>query len=233
MNRIGCCVIVGAGDVCAGFLPEKRKEDLWIAADAGYRILGNTGIRPDLYVGDGDSLKSDPDIPERIIFPRVKDETDSLAAVRCGMERGYRRFCLFGALGGSRFSHSVANVQTLLYIRANGCDGVIASAESVVRILDAGLGPYPVPFENASESGKDGPYVSLFAVAGDAVVSISNAEYEAERLALTPEFPLGVSNEPREGCLITVHSGKVLAVMEPGRRMPSQRFDPEAFFPKG
>ena len=230
MNRAGCCIIVCAGDVRPDFLPEKRKKDLWIAADAGYRILEDAGIRPDLYVGDGDSLKGVPDIPERVLLPRVKDETDSLAAARCGMERGYRRFCLFGALGGDRFSHSVANVQTLLYLRANGCDGLLTSAESVVRILDAGSGPYSVPGGNNPKTGEGCSYVSLFAVAGEAEVSISNAEYEASRLVLTPEYPLGVSNEPHEGCTVTVHRGKVLAVMEPGRRDPEQRFDPEIFF---
>ena len=96
-------------------LPEKRELDLWIAADAGYKALREAGIEPDVFVGDGDSLGYIPDISDRTVLRCEKDDTDTEAAIRLGFERGFTRFVLLGALGGKRFSHSLANIRCLSY----------------------------------------------------------------------------------------------------------------------
>ena len=73
--RKGVCVIVCAGDLEPGFLPEKTKSDFWIAADAGLRAMREAGIEPDVYIGDGDSLRKAPDVTRSIILPVRKDDT--------------------------------------------------------------------------------------------------------------------------------------------------------------
>jgi len=203
----GICYIVSAGDASKRLLPKKMSGDLVIAADAGYLLLRGAGIEPDLYVGDGDSLGFVPDVKDKLLLPSVKNDTDTVAAVDLGFERGYGHFVLFGALGGRRFSHSLANVQTLLYIDSRGGEGVIVDENCTVRLLTAESGEYALT--------QRGGYFSLFAVAGDVSVSVKGAKYELDHGVISPDFPLGVSNEPQDGCAVTVHSGRVILVLEP------------------
>ncbi|MBP5231216.1 MAG: thiamine diphosphokinase [Clostridia bacterium] len=219
----GLCVVVCAGRVLPAFLPEKRPGDFWIAADAGYRTAVEAGRTPDLFVGDGDSLGTVPEVPEKKVLPRVKDDTDSAAAVKAGLERGFRRFCLLGALGGDRFSHAAANVQLLRYLRTNGAEGLLADERCVLRFLSPEDGTFELP-------AGPGGFFSLFALDGSASLSVRNAAYSGEDIRLTPDFPLGVSNEPLPGCEIRVRSGLVMLAAEPDPGVPVRRFDPVPWF---
>ena len=200
------CYIVAAGDTEAVLPSRKSEGDCWMAADAGLRTMRLAGITPDLFIGDGDSLGEAPDCPGTLL-PKVKDDTDTMAAVRCGLEKGYRRFCVFGGLGGSRFSHSVANVQMLKFLSDHGAFGILFDRHAVVRLLRPEDGVFRLPLTDG--------YFSLFAFGGDASVAVRNAAYEGENIPLTVGFPLGVSNEPRPGCAVAVRSGDVLLVCEP------------------
>ena len=81
-------VIILAGDPPAGLaadlmqeLAQKQPRPLIIAADGGARALWQQGIKPDMILGDGDSLESDifPDIVRKK-YPPAKDFTDGEAA---------------------------------------------------------------------------------------------------------------------------------------------------------
>ena len=186
-SSVGKCIIVAAGDAAAKLIPSKGDEDLLIAVDAGYRTLVEAGLAPDVFIGDGDSLGYIPELEDATVLPKIKNDTDTVAAVKLGLARGYRRFELYGALGGRRPSHSVSNLQTLLFIDSQGAKGVIADERCTCRILSAAVDP-----EISVE--QNGGYFSLFAVGGDAVVTVRGAKYEVERESLSPSFPLGVSN---------------------------------------
>lgn len=201
MSKI--CYVVGAGDFDPALL-SPGKGDLIIAADAGLRHLQNAGIKPHLYVGDGDSLGFQPEGIEAVVLPNVKDDTDTLAALREGLSRGYRRFYLYGALGGKRFSHSIANVQTLAFLSSVGAEGTLIDRNCRVSLLTAGT----------HELQPDGGYFSLFAYGADASVTVEGGKYPLKEASLSPLFPLGVSNERQGACRITVHSGKVLLIEE-------------------
>lgn len=201
MSRI--CHVVGAGDFDPALLSPEG-EDLIIAADAGLRHLQNAGIKPHLYVGDGDSLGFQPEGIEAVVLPKVKDDTDTLAALREGLRRGYRRFYLYGALGGERFSHSIANVQTLAFLSFSGAQGTLIHRSCRVSLLTAG----------SHQLQPQGGYFSLFAYGGEASVTVEGAKYPLKEASLSPLFPLGVSNERQGTCGITVHWGKVLLIEE-------------------
>lgn len=196
----GVCHIVCAGDVTV--LPEKGEGDLVIACDAGFRALP---FAPDVFVGDGDSLGYIPDFPDALVLPSVKDDTDSAAAVKLGFERGFREFRLYGALGGARVSHSIANIELLSYINERGGEGVLVDRGRTVRLITPGSGEISLD---------KGGYFSLFAHGGDAAFSITRAKYEGDDILLTPSFPLGVSNEPFEGCRVAILRGEALLVVE-------------------
>ncbi|HOQ63798.1 MAG TPA: thiamine diphosphokinase, partial [Clostridia bacterium] len=85
--------IVGAGGFCrAGLHP--GPDDMVIAADGGYRALARAGIRPDLILGDMDSLARQPRGIPLLRFPRRKNLTDMALAIGLAKSRGYTRFKL-------------------------------------------------------------------------------------------------------------------------------------------
>ena len=91
------CIIVGAGELTVSKIPVEE-EDLVIAADGGYAYCRRLGIRPDLILGDFDSIDcANAELvkeiretePERVItLPVEKDDTDMLAALKEGLRRG-------------------------------------------------------------------------------------------------------------------------------------------------
>ncbi len=204
------CYIVSAGDASPDFLPVKKEGDLLIAADAGYEILRAADIEPDLFIGDGDSLGYIPEFKDRTVLPCEKDDTDTHAAIKLGFERGFERFVIYGALGGERFSHSLANLQCLSYIAKRGGKGAIADRRCTVRLIPGGA--------EHRFHGTDG-YFSLFPFGDDAVVSVKGAKYETDKTAIPFASILGVSNEPRGECSVAVHEGTVLFVREPGDKV--------------
>ena len=104
------CYIIGAGDFF-GLRETPDDSDYVIAADAGYANCKEKHIIPDLVLGDFDSLGSAPKHPNVIELPVEKDDTDTMYAIKLGLEKGYRRFYLYGALGGKRPDHTIANLR--------------------------------------------------------------------------------------------------------------------------
>lgn len=105
---MGKCILVCAGE----FVPIEilvEEGDFVIAVDGGFRYCQMLGILPDLILGDMDSASEEErllieeieqDAPERVhrLKPE-KDDTDTLSAVREGLERGYRKFLFLRSTG--------------------------------------------------------------------------------------------------------------------------------------
>ena len=165
---------------------KKGKDDIVIAADGGYNHLLNLDIKPDIVLGDFDSLGFVPETSEIIKHPVKKDDTDTLLAVKTGFSRGFNRFVLYGCLGG-RLDHTFANIQTLNFIAENGGQGFICSEDSVITSV-----------RNSAITFRalNGGNVSVFAASSTASgVSVKGLLYETENAEITANFPLGVSNE--------------------------------------
>lgn len=111
-GKMATCYIYGA--MPCGSTEKLEEGDLLIAADGGYAYL--QGQKPDLVVGDFDSLGYVPEGEQIIRHPVQKDDTDMLLAVREGLKRGYRKFVLYGGIGG-RLDHTIANLQVLAFCR--------------------------------------------------------------------------------------------------------------------
>ena len=202
----GICYIVGAGeDYGLDFVP--RAEDLVIAADGGYRALQRAGLHPDLVVGDFDSLGAAPDEKQVVTLPKVKDVTDTWAAIRLGEERGYREFRLYGCTGG-RIEHTLANLQTVADVTAKG---------EICRVYYKNLVVFGISGGTTLEFGpeKHG-FVSLFAHTDRCTgVTLRGLKYTLEDGELGNCFPLGVSNEflgvPSS---VTIGTGVAILVLE-------------------
>ena len=206
------CYIVGAAPTEA--LPEVREGDFLIAADRGYDALRRAGIAPDLIMGDFDSLGYTPEGENVLPHSPIKDDTDLLLAIRWAMERGWRRFVIYGALGGRRLDQTVASFQTLRFLADHGAKGRLVGDGWNVALLQNAALRFP---ETASG------WLSLF-VSGEEArgVTLRGLKYELTDAALTCGMPLGVSNEFL-GCeaRIAVADG-VLFVLWQGDVLPEE-----------
>ncbi|MDE7321176.1 MAG: thiamine diphosphokinase [Lachnospiraceae bacterium] len=208
------CVIVGAGVCNVQKLRKQiviKDEDLCIAADGGLDYLIEIGIVPDIVLGDMDSLKMQETLTSFSAkrLPQEKDDTDMLAAIKEGLASGYEQFELYGGLGG-RLSHTLANIQSLLYLLNRGARGTLFGDDvSVLLIRNESI----LFRTDEAECGKQ---ISVFAFGGDAYgVSESGLKYSLDCVTLKQEFPIGVSNEfTGEQAVVEVQNGMLLICVE-------------------
>lgn len=182
------CIIVGAGEFNISAW-NKQEEDYLIAADGGYEYLREMGISPDMLIGDMDSVEHDYRNKEVKVkkLPVEKDDTDMLAAIKEGLALGCREFVIYGALGGERIDHSLANIQCLLYLHHHGAKGILYGSHDRIELLCNGRVSYP-----ASMKG----IISVFAFGKDAMgVTEQGLRYSLQGATVKVEFPIGTSNE--------------------------------------
>ena len=199
------CVIFGGADIEDYSNIHISEGSVVIAADGGYRHCVRLGIKPDCIIGDLDSNEEElPEDCEIITAPREKDDTDLMMAVKTAFEGHISVFHIYGADGG-RMGHTFASVQTLAYIDSCGGEGILHGNGFDMRVCGVGR----VSFYN------DGyKYVSLFSISERSEIFAAGLKYGGE-IALTSDFPLGVSNEfTGSSAEIEVKSGQILVILE-------------------
>lgn len=184
------CYIFGAGErsQCEISL---AADDLVIAADGGFDYLNDLGLRADLVIGDFDSVIS-YDLPSDCIrYPKEKDDTDMMLAIKLGLEKGYREFAIYGGLGG-RLDHTLANIQALVYLSQKGGAGTLWSDSCAIRVVTDST----ISFNKHDDCNFEGNICSVFSISDICVnVTIQGLKYEISGTNLTYGFPIGVSNE--------------------------------------
>lgn len=90
------CFIYAAGTFY-GLRERPRAGDLQIAADAGLLLCERLGVRPNVVLGDFDSMDVRQAPADCIRVPVEKDDTDTMLALREGLRRGCDTFYLYGA----------------------------------------------------------------------------------------------------------------------------------------
>ena len=175
--------IIGAGDFF-GLRETPDDSDYVIAADAGYEYCRINNIIPDLVLGDFDSLGIAPKHPNVVQLPVEKDDTDTMFAIKTGLEKGYRHFYIYGGLGGKRSDHTVANLQSLIYLSNRNARGWLFGENCVWTAI-----------KNGSISIKGEGNVAVFFIDGvSRGVTLRGLKYELEDAEISSDFPLGVSN---------------------------------------
>lgn len=179
-----------------------------LAADAGYLACRQAGVVPDLLLGDFDSMDQPEDFDRIRRMPVEKDDTDTMLAVKTGLEQGCGEFYLYGGTGGKRLDHTLANLQTLLYLRRRGARGYLYDNDFVWTAIENEA----LTVEQTVEWG----LLSVFSLEGRAAgIDEAGVQYPLSRASLTAEFPLGVSNHiiaPK--ARITVRQGALLVGWE-------------------
>ena len=161
--------------------------DLTLCADGGYDAAVRHGIRPDMVIGDFDSMPlSHVQDCRTMLLPVRKDDTDMAVCLREARERGYRTFRIAGCLGG-RLDHTIANLQCLYDCALRGEEAWMADRWNRVTILLPGA--YTL-------DALPGRKLSLFAYTPEVTgVTLQGASWPLSGATLTSRVPLGVSNE--------------------------------------
>ncbi len=188
MDKI--CYIFGAGDRSSHTI-ELSPDDLVIAADGGFDYLEEIGLRADIVLGDFDSVVS-YDLPsDAIRYPKDKDDTDMMIAVKLGLEKGYKEFAIFGGLGG-RLDHTLGNIQLLTYISKQGAAGTLYCDEYAIQVVNAGS----IVLGKDTTFNVAGNLCSVFALDRHCHnVTIQGLKYEVTGADWYNHLPIGVSNE--------------------------------------
>lgn len=177
-----------------------------ICADGGYDHAAAAGIKPDMILGDFDSLQTElPHDTEILTFPCEKNDTDTGLCISKALEMGFKDLSLIGGIGG-RFDHAIANLQSMS-----------AAAESADRIAMYDLYHSIILLkDNAVRiEKKQGQYLSLLSLSDTCYgVSVSGVKYPLSGQTLTNRYPLGVSNEfSQDHADISVEDGTLLIVL--------------------
>ncbi len=184
--RKAICHIFAAGDYNGNFI--KGCDDIVIAADSGYNHLIKLGIEPDILLGDFDTIGNVPSNLQNVIrFPTEKDYTDTHLAINEGVTRGYTSIAIYGAIGGKRLEHTIANLQFACDCAKKGYDIFLTDGETYV---------YPLHNSSIKFAKRHSGTISVFCMSDKASnVTIKGLKYELYDTALTNNFPVGVSNE--------------------------------------
>lgn len=182
-----------------------NKQDYVIAADKGLDNLKKIGIKPDVIIGDFDSLGFVPSGENIKRLPTEKDDTDVGFAVNYAFELGYKEFVIYGAIGGL-LDHTVANLQLSAYISSKGGKSVFVGDNVFVTSITNDT------LKISNGKGR----LSVFALSDRAEgVFLSGLKYPLENAVIENTFPIGVSNEfTDKSAKIAVKNGTLLIVSQ-------------------
>lgn len=200
------CVIIGGADIqnYERLRAQLEPGDYCIYCDSGLKHREALGVQPSLIVGDFDSHENPHVDVETIVLPTVKDDTDTVYAVKEGLRRGFSDFLLLGVVGG-RLDHTLGNVSILYYLDQQGKRGRILDDFSEMELVSA----QPVSIPDRCS------FFSLLNLSGCAKgVTIEHAKYCLRDAEIPCEYQYGVSNEvlPGETATVSVREGKLLLI---------------------
>lgn len=198
-------IISGAPNQDSEFLKKNIDTDSFIiAADSGYIHSKNSGITPNLIVGDFDSAVMPEDSKNILRLPKIKNDTDTFYCVKEAIKRGADEIEIFCALG-SRADHSYSNLLSLNYCLDNKVKAKIIDPKNIISVYDKSFEIHKSEFK----------YFSLFAFMEDVVgLTISGAAYNLDNKTLTVCEPLGQSNEFCDNKVnIDFKKGKIMLIL--------------------
>jgi thiamine pyrophosphokinase len=186
-----------------------RPADYLVCVDGGLRHMHSLGLRPNLLIGDLDSVS-----PGEVLeleredvriqrYPVDKDETDLELAILAALKEGYRTMRLVAALGG-RLDQTLGNLFLLTLPELSGCD---------IRMED-GIEEAFIIRSREMVLGQPGDIVSLLPLAGSVTgVVTQGLRYPLHAETLWFDRTRGVSNVLLENqASIEVASGVLLVI---------------------
>jgi thiamine pyrophosphokinase len=182
-----------------------------VAADSGLHHAVTLGVKPDVIVGDFDSvhplvLEQFPDVPKKT-YSRHKDLLDLEIALGVVLEQGASSLHILGATGG-RFDQSLAALFIAARFKGEGIQISLHGQQDIYFLRGPESQRYALPVKQR---------FSLLSLRDSSVVSLVNAAYPLNEFTLEYGVGLGISNEVKTTPLtVNVHEGLVVVVLEYG-----------------
>lgn len=205
MNNKDCIIFTGgAFDFRECATKYKNNNLTVICADKGYDYAIECGFTPDILIGDLDSVADNSYHCEVIKYPKEKDDTDTMLAVKLALKKRFENIIILGAFGG-RFDHMYANIQSLAYIYEHNATGVLMSDNEQVSMLIDGT---------VQICKNDKTSLSLFSYSEKCEgVTLKGVFYPLDNYEFRQYFPIGISNEITEKlATVSVLKGKMLII---------------------
>lgn len=190
-------IIVSGGTVERDFLRQftKKHEDaVIICVDGGLKPLFQENIKPDYIIGDFDTIE--PEILEKyrgresvsiMEYDPVKDATDTEIALEHGISLKPDVIYLLGATG-TRFDHTLGNVQILKKALQAGVPAYIIDSHNVIYMTKDNM--------EIKKESLYGPYISLFPFTSQVTgVTLRGFKYPVTNHTFCIGGSLGISNE--------------------------------------
>jgi thiamine pyrophosphokinase len=180
-----------------------------IGVDGGTNILEKLKLKPDLIIGDMDSIqpeilkKYEIDVPV-IKYPIEKDETDCELAVKWCIENKFKEITIVNTLEG-RFDHVMGLIQNLFYAKKHHIRAKIESRIHQIFLIE----------KEQIINAKAGTNISLIPLSPIvANVRAEGLEYHLNAENLFQHQSRGISNVFKdETTTIRYHEGELLAIL--------------------
>ncbi len=207
-------IIIAGGTISGDISKYLNNDDFIICADSGYKYAFSQNIKPNLIIGDFDSAEIPSDFPDIIKLNIEKNDTDTQHCVDYLKNMGIKDIIIFGATGGIRIDHTVANLQLLEYGENQGLNILIINDNVKITLLNKG---------SLKICGNVSDIVSVFALNIAKGVTYEGMKYPLKNGTIKSYNPYGVSNELMEPeGLITVKKGKLLIIYTGGGNIEKQ-----------
>lgn len=208
-------IIISGGaveDSLACEVIRREQPETIIAADAGMEFLYRSHIKPDVIVGDFDSVDAEilsyfqgqQDIQIRALNP-MKDDTDTEYAIRLAIEMGAEQIVLLGGTG-SRLDHVLGNIELLGIGLQTGVEITLLDGHNRIRMIDKGI--------SIRKQMQTGKYVSLIPYTEEVThLYLRGFKYPLSDACLRKFSSLGISNEiVEEEARISFERGILLVI---------------------
>ncbi len=170
------------------------------AADGGYAFAKEFAVPLRKVLGDFDSIHK-PQLPDLLVYPSEKDETDAELALNLALEEGYQEIWFIAPFGG-RLDHTVANLHLLEKAKQKNVSLKLYDGVNLAFLLEQGthiISKYR--------------YVSFFPWGQSSTLSLKGFKYPLDHYFLTRAKPIGISNELlRDLASVEVHYGTLLCI---------------------
>lgn len=179
--------------ICGGVLTSATKiikkiqnfdYNLIIACDSGYDNAKKLNLKPQIAIGDFDSVKSEILDAEIIKLNPEKDFTDFRVALDVAIDKKCDKIIILCATGG-RIDHLLANFTNLEYLQNKNIFGMIIDEQNIITISQNKKTTY----KNISH------YISILPIDEKIILSTENLKYEVKNTEIARQNVISVSNE--------------------------------------
>jgi thiamine pyrophosphokinase len=204
-------LIYSGGALGAWALDDTQPGDVYVGADRGALFLVQHGIKPDIALGDFDSVDETELAFIRhnskqmlICDPIMKDLTDTEMAFSWALDQNPHEIVLYGALG-TRFDHSLANIHLLIQALQNQTACTIVDSNNRIRLINQ---------STRLQRSNHFSHVSLLPFTSQVTgITLQGFQYPLHEATLTIGQSLGISNRIiEEFGHIQINQGNLLVI---------------------